>query len=48
VLRVAEGAKHRLWIYTRNLEPALHEREPFLAELKRVALSGTRRRDSAC
>jgi len=40
VLRVAEGAKHRLWVYTRNLEPALHEREPFLAELKRVALSG--------
>jgi len=40
VQRVAEGAKHRLWIYTRNLESALHEREPFLAELKRIALSG--------
>ena len=40
VLRVAEGARHRLWVYTRNLEPALHEREPFLAELKRIALSG--------
>jgi len=40
VLRVAEGARHRLWLYTRTLEPALHEREPFLAEIKRIALSG--------
>jgi hypothetical protein len=39
-LRIAQGAQHRLWLYTRNLEPALHEREPFLAELRRIALSG--------
>jgi predicted GNAT family N-acyltransferase len=38
--QVAAGARHRICIYTSNLEPSLHEREPLLGEIKRVALSG--------
>ncbi|HET6223397.1 MAG TPA: GNAT family N-acetyltransferase, partial [Dongiaceae bacterium] len=37
---LAEGAQHKLWIYSRDLDRDLLDREPFLAALKRIALSG--------
>lgn len=37
---LASQARHRLWIYTRDLDRPLFDREPFLAELQRIALSG--------
>ena len=38
--RIARDARHRLWIYSRDLERLLLDREPFLEEVKRVSLSG--------
>ena len=38
--RIVAGASHKLWIYTRDLDRALLDREPLLAELRRIALSG--------
>jgi predicted GNAT family N-acyltransferase len=39
-LEVLRQARHRLWIYTRNLDPELLCNEPALAELRRIAVSG--------
>lgn len=38
--RIARDARHRLWIYSRDLDRALLDREPFLEEIKRIGLSG--------
>jgi predicted GNAT family N-acyltransferase len=38
--RIVAGARHRLWFYTRDLDRALLDREPVLAGIKRVVLSG--------
>lgn len=38
--RIATEAKRGLLIYTRDLEPDLYDREPFLDAIKRLALSG--------
>ena len=37
---LARGARHRFWIYTRDLDRFLLDREPFLEEMRRIALSG--------
>lgn len=37
---VLAGARHKLWIYSRELDPALLDREAFLEALKTLALSG--------
>lgn len=33
-------ARHKVWIYTRDLDRLLYDREAFLAALRRIALSG--------
>jgi predicted GNAT family N-acyltransferase len=38
--RIATDARHRLWIYTRDLDRTLLDREAFLEQVKRLALSG--------
>lgn len=38
--RIAADARHRLWIYTRDLDRALLDREAFLDQIKRLAVSG--------
>lgn len=38
--RLAGDARHRLWIYSRDLDKRLYDREVFLDQVKRVALSG--------
>ena len=38
--RIVRDARHRLWIYTRDLDRALLDREAFLDEIKRIGLSG--------
>jgi predicted GNAT family N-acyltransferase len=37
---LAQDARHKLWIYTRDLDRLLYDREPFLELVRRVALSG--------
>lgn len=34
------GARHRLWLLSRDLDPLLLDREPVIDEFKRIALSG--------
>ena len=38
--RIAADARHKLWIYTRDLDRILLDREAFLDQVKRLALSG--------
>lgn len=38
--RIAGEARRALFVYTRDLEPELYDREAFLEALKRIALSG--------
>jgi predicted GNAT family N-acyltransferase len=38
--RVVGAARHKLWVYTRDLEPGLTDRDAFLEHIKRIALSG--------
>jgi predicted GNAT family N-acyltransferase len=40
VAALMQHARHKLWIYTRDLDPLLFDQESFVAEVKRVALSG--------
>lgn len=37
---LAAAARHKLWIYTRDLDRLLYDREPFLEAVRRIALSG--------
>jgi hypothetical protein len=37
---LAASARHKLWIYTRDLDRLLYDREPFLEAVRRIALSG--------
>jgi predicted GNAT family N-acyltransferase len=37
---LAAAARHRLWIYTRDLDRLLYDREAFLDAVRRIALSG--------
>ena len=38
--QLVAGARHKLWIYTRDLDRLLYDRESFIAEVRRIALSG--------
>lgn len=38
--RVLADGRHRLWIYTRDLDRMLYDREAVLGEIKRIAMSG--------
>lgn len=37
---LAAAARHKLWIYTRDLDRLLYDREAFLEAVRRIALSG--------
>lgn len=37
---LAAAARHKLWIYSRDLDRLLYDREPFLEAVRRIALSG--------
>ncbi|HVF36233.1 MAG TPA: GNAT family N-acetyltransferase [Candidatus Saccharimonadia bacterium] len=38
--RIARDARHHLWIYSRNLDRALLDREAFIDQVRRLSLSG--------
>jgi predicted GNAT family N-acyltransferase len=38
--QLVADARHKLWIYTRDLDRLLYDRESFIASVRRIALSG--------